>query len=186
MVNEIVIVSLGAGDAEQITVKALKQLNKSDVILCPSTILKGDVFSRSSEILKSLGVDNQKIESYHLPMSHDRSAALEVYQKVALYVVELYKSGLNVAITAEGDGGFFSSSQYISDIVSKMGIEVRRIAGVPAFIECAALANIHIANGNSPLIISPKLESTEMVSRAINDGSNVVLMKLSQSQNAIK
>ena len=184
--KEIIVVSLGPGDPELITLKGLRTLENSDVIFCPTTIIGERQLSRSTKIIEALGVDVSKIESYYLPMSKDRTETLEIYKQVANRCVELANKGLRVAVTAEGDGGFYSSSQYISEMIVSSGVEVRRISGVPAFIDCAALANIHIASGDKGLVVIPYLENVNKIEELLSDSVNIVLMKLSQSESNIK
>ena len=184
--NEILVVSLGPGDPELITLKGLRALQNADVIFSPTTIIGDRQLSRATAIIEALGVDSSKIESYYLPMSRDRAATIELYEAIANRCIELYKSGLRVAITAEGDGGFYSSSQYISEIITKNSISVRRIAGVPAFIDCAALANIHIASGDKEMVVIPHLNSVNRIEELLEERANIVLMKLSQSESNVK
>ncbi len=191
MDNTIKIVSLGPGDPEMITLKGLQTLQKAHKIFCPVTRSKaGKEISRSAEILTALGIDKSNIESYYLPMSTNREKTLEIYKEVANSCIEHYNSGENVVITAEGDGGFYSSSHYIQDLVTKLGYRVERVAGVPAFIDCASLAGVHVASGERPLEVIPFVESAERILDRIKPSAkyraNLVLMKLSQSENIIK
>ncbi|MFR9648961.1 MAG: precorrin-2 C(20)-methyltransferase [Rikenellaceae bacterium] len=190
MTNKIEIVSLGAGDPEMITLKALRSLQSAERIFCPVTRRAGKEVSRSAELLLSLGIESQKIEQYYLPMSHNREQTIEIYNQVAMHCIELCEQGQRVAVTAEGDGGFYSSSQYISEIITQKGGRIERVAGVPAFIECAALANMHVASGERPLEVIPSVASADVIlERVAPDAArraNLVLMKLSQSQEAIK
>ncbi len=190
MINNIEIVSLGAGDPEMITLKGLRSLESADRIFCPITRRGDKELSRSSDLVVSLGVDPSKIERYFLPMSHNRELTLEIYREVAERCMVLARDGERVVVTAEGDGGFYSSSQYISEIVTQNGGTVSRVGGVPAFIDCAALANIHVASGDRALEIIPSLESAEVILERVSleakRRANLVLMKISQSQQAIK
>ena len=97
-----ICVSLGPGDPELITLKALKALQKVDVIYCPATILKERVVSRSLDIMLEVGVDRQKIELFHVPMSKERSGAEEAYLAVAKRIHDAYKNDKEVAFVAEG------------------------------------------------------------------------------------
>ncbi len=190
MAADITIVSLGPGDKEMITLKALHTLEGADKIFCPIT-RRGEVeLSRSGDMIRSLGIDPAKIEHYYLPMSHDRELTLKIYNDVAMRCIDLSQQDLKIVITAEGDGGFYSSSQYISEIIASENIKVKRIAGVPAFIDCAALASMHIASGERALEIIPSLTSVnrivDRVAPNAENRANIVLMKLSQSQEVIK
>ena len=97
-------ISLGPGDPELITLKALKALNAVDVIFCPGTKSgEGRMKSRALDILRQLEVDETKIRLFQVPMSRDRQEALCAYDRVCGEVLELVRSGKSVGITAEGD-----------------------------------------------------------------------------------
>lgn len=188
--KNIKVVSLGPGDPEMITLKGLRTLERAEIIFSPMTRKGSKELSRSAQMISALGIDSSIIEPYYLPMSLDRANTLEIYQEVAQKCIELYNQGKEVVITAEGDGGFYSSSQYIHEMIEQKGYQVQRIAGVPAFIDCAALAAIHIASGDKALQVIPFVENKSVILENINLNSprrmNLVLMKLSQSEGAIK
>ena len=95
-------ISLGPGDPELITLKALKALNAVDVIFCPGTKSgEGRMKSRALDILRQLEVDETKIRLFQVPMSRDRQEALCAYDRVCGEVLELVRSGKSVGITAE-------------------------------------------------------------------------------------
>ena len=62
MEGQIFGISLGPGDPELITLKALKALNAVDVIFCPGTKSgEGRMKSRALDILRQLEVDETKL-----------------------------------------------------------------------------------------------------------------------------
>ena len=90
-------ISLGPGDPELITLKALKALNAVDVIFCPGTKSgEGRMKSRALDILRQLEVDETKIRLFQVPMSRDRQEALCAYDRVCGEVLELVRSGLQL------------------------------------------------------------------------------------------
>ncbi len=178
----ISFVSLGPGDSELITLKALKTLQQSDCIFCPTSRGK----SRSGDILRALPLDPSKIYTYELPMSKDRLAAQQSYREVAERVIALRAQGRRIAITAEGDAGFYSSSQYIKDILEEKGYDTERLSGVPAFIDCARLMGIHLASGEQALEVIPHVATPARLLDSLREGKNIVLMKISQSEAVIK
>lgn len=187
MANTITIVSLGPGDPELITIKGLKTLQKADVIYSPSTLLKsGKTSSRALDILLSLELSRDKIRLYNLPMSKDRSLAISAYDAVAQLAKEDYKKGLNVAITAEGDSGIYSSSHYVIDQLKGEGLPVDKVAGVPAFISAGALAHLHIVKQEEELHIVPGIISQKELQSKLANNAVLVLMKASQCEEDIK
>lgn len=187
MANTITIVSLGPGDPELITLKGLKLLQGADVIYSPSTTLKsGKLSSRALDILVSLGIEKTKVKLYDLPMNKDRSLAIQAYNSVSDLALSDYKKGLKVVITAEGDSGFYSSSHYITDNLKQEGIEVDKIAGVPAFISAGALAHLHIVKQEEELHVVPGILTKEELLVKIEANHVVVIMKASQCESVIK
>ncbi|MFI3278327.1 MAG: precorrin-2 C(20)-methyltransferase [Rikenellaceae bacterium] len=187
MNNKITFVSLGPGDPELITLKGFRILKESDVILCPATKgSDGELLSRAKDIVEALGVDISKVECFVVPMSRDRRETLLRYEDVARKAFELQKSGLKVAITAEGDAGFYSSSQYVEEFVWGLGGESCRVAGVPAFIDCARRANTHVVNQDSSFEVMARVESAEALLCEMSKDKSIVLMKISQWEAAIK
>lgn len=185
--NPVTFVSLGPGDAELITVKGLKILMQADIIFCPSTNTPmGNVSSRSREILLELGIDEAKISLFNVPMDKDRLPAIRCYEKVAVKVTEYYKAKYKTVIVAEGDAGFYSSTHYICDNLTLNEIPTERVAGVPAFIACGALANIHIVKQEEELDVIPGIITAEDLKKRINTKRSIVIMKPSQSEQIIK
>lgn len=185
--NKIVFVSLGPGDPELITLKGLRALQSADVIFCPATTKDGaQMLSRSQNIVTTLGVDTEKLSSFIVPMSRDRAKTLEAYAALAQKAVESVEMGLKVAITAEGDAGFYSSSQYIEQMLWEMGMKTERIAGVPAFIDCACKAQTHIVNQDSSFEVMARVESAEQLLASMSQNKSIVLMKISQWEESIK
>lgn len=180
-------VSLGPGEAELITLKGLNILKNSDCIFCPATLDKeGKRSSRALDILTELGISQNKLSFFHVPMSKDRSLAIEAYNKVSQEASEAYGRGLKVAIVAEGDAGFYSSVHYVFDTLKDKDIPVKHIAGIPAFIASGALAGIHIVKQEEELNVIPGVISAQSLKQKIEEGKTVVIMKVSQCQEAVE
>lgn len=181
-----VCVSLGPGDPELITLKAVRRLQKVEIIYCPATRSEGKTLSRAKDILDELGIDEHKIRLFPVPMNKDRTLAEKVYSAIASDIDKCYQTGQSVAFVAEGDAGFYSSVHYISDRLEGMGVSVEHIAGIPAFIACGALAGIHVVKQDERLSVFPSTTSAEEIMMEVEAGRSVVLMKLSQQKDTIK
>lgn len=182
MSDAVVIVSLGPGDPELITCKALKALQQADVVFCPTT----DTSSRAMDILVGLGISEDKVERFGVPMSKERKRALAAYEAIADRIAQRFGSGDEVAVIAEGDAGFYSSVHYISDNLRLRNVPTRKIAGVPAFIACGALANLHIVKREDELVVIPGTSARDTLRQHMEAGRTVVVMKPSQCEAAVK
>lgn len=187
MSHHITFISLGPGDPELISLKGLKSLQAADFIFCPSTSMpSGKTSSRASDILVELGVDQSKLILFDVPMSKDRSLAIDSYRRVSDEIASLYQKGNEIAVTAEGHTGFYSSSYYIEEDLRARGILTRQIAGIPAFIACGALANMHIVKQEEELNVIPGVISFEQLASKLKTNTALVIMKASQCESVIK
>lgn len=186
MTYPIYFVSLGPGDPDLITVKGLKMLQQADEIYCPATLAKeGKTFSRAADMLRALGIAGPAIRPFLLPMDKDRTLAWRAYDTLFTDVSHAFHTGKQTVVVAEGDAGFYSSIQYVYDKLLAAGIEVKRIAGVPAFIAAGALAGLHIVKQEESVVVIPGMLSTEELSEKMKEGSVIVVMKLSTCTEAI-
>jgi len=187
MSDHVTFISLGPGDPELITLKGLKALQKADIIFCPATSMpNGRTTSRALNILSDLEIDQSKIKLFNVPMSKERSLAISSYQAVTYEITLQYKEGRNIAVTAEGHAGFYSSSYYIEENLIRQHIPTQQIAGIPAFIACGALANMHIVRQEEELNVIPGIISYEELERKLSENKTLAVMKGSQCEDVIK
>ncbi|MFT4222849.1 precorrin-2 C(20)-methyltransferase [Dysgonomonas sp.] len=187
MYHSVQFISLGPGDPELVTIKALKALRQADAIFYPATINSaGQTISRALDILVHLEIPSDKLYPFNVPMNKNRSLAIEAYEKASAKIGNEQQKGSKTAVVAEGDAGFYSSIHYIYDNLILKGIPVEHIAGVPAFIACGALAGIHIAKQEEELIVIPGIVTEEELSIHLQSGKTIVIMKVSQCCDAIK
>lgn len=180
MTYPIQFVSLGPGEAELITVKGLKTLQQAEIIYCPATLNKqGQYISRAADIVRELGLPESRIQPFTLPMSKDRTEAWKAYDVLFGKAREAYLDNKHIVIVAEGDAGFYSSIQYIYDKFTSYKIPVQRIAGIPAFIAAGTLAGMHIVKQEEKIIVIPGTATEEELSKKIEQGYVIVIMKLS-------
>ena len=181
MTGNISGVSLGPGEPELITLKALKVLQEADVIYCPGTQAK----SRARDILEALPIKMDRVRLFHVPMSKDRTLANQAYDAICAEIADLVTMGKNVAITAEGDSGFYSSVNYMFDKLACMGLPISTIAGVPAFIAAGAISGLYIVKQEEKLVVLPGIVTAKELATLLTDGHVVVIMKLSQCTEEI-
>jgi precorrin-2/cobalt-factor-2 C20-methyltransferase len=178
----VIFVSLGPGDPELITIKALKALQEADKVFCPA-VGSG---SRSAAILSAFEIAPEKIRTFVVPMSEDRSAAVEAYTDAAHNIAEAHGAGRKVAVAAEGDAGFYSSSDYIAEMLTEADIPMTHIAGVPAFLACGALAGIPVVRLNETLEVVPGTITVGSLAAKLTEGKTVVIMKASRCEAQLK
>lgn len=179
MNGKITGVSLGPGEPELITLKALNVLKNSDVIFCPGTVDKEGVKkSKSREILAQLPLKQSVIRYFYVPMQKDRSGANQVYDEICNEIAVLTKDGKKVAIVAEGDACFYSSANYMFEKLVETGHVVDMVAGVPAFIAAASSVGLHLVKQSERLLVVPGNITKEELQRSVSDRYTLVIMKV--------
>ncbi|MGYP000078602626 len=118
-------------------------------------------------------------------MSKDRTFANQAYDALCTEIASLVATGKNVAITAEGDSGFYSSVNYMFDKLASMNLPVTTVAGVPAFIAAGAISGLHIVKQEEKLVVLPGTTTAEELDALLSNGHVVVIMKLSQCTEEI-
>lgn len=177
--GKILGVSLGPGEPELITVKALKVLQQADAIFCPGTRNKeGEMKSRAMDILSNLPVEQAKIRLFSVPMSRKREEALKAYDQACEEMLALAEAGNCVAVTAEGDACFYSSANYMYEKLSRAGYPVEMIAGVPAFIAAGASIGLHLVKQQQRLLVIPGDILVEELLESIVAKRTLVIMKV--------
>lgn len=184
-------VSLGPGDPELITVKGFRALQQADVIFCPATVSlspegEEQLSSRAANIVAALGIDQERIVLFNVPMSRLRVSAQRAYERLSIDALRARKKGKEVAIVAEGDVGFYASIHYLYDRFVTQGIEVEQIAGVPAFISAGASAGLHVVKQTERLLVIPGTATAYELIRKVEEGVVVVIMKLSACQAEVR
>lgn len=138
-------------------------------------------------MLLSIGVRDSQLALYDLPMSKNRDGAQDAYGDVARAIIEERRGGSErqIAVVAEGDSGFYSSSAYIGDLLVSEGLELKQLAGVPAFIACNALLGGQLVCLEEQLRVIPGQATEFEWSEAWNSPHSIVIMKGSLCQDEI-
>lgn len=186
MMNVVTFVSLGPGDPEWLTLKALRLLKEADLVMIPATRgADGQVTSRAQDII-CMWTEPGHTRLYPLPMSHERKAALAVYDQIRRDAAEACRSGQRVVIAVEGDISIYASVYYVLEKLRSDGIPVAQCPGVPSFIAAASLAGLSLASQRERLVVLPGDADEPALEEWLQSGHVVVVMKLSQCADTVK
>lgn len=174
-------VSLGPGSVDTVTLGALKALQHAEKIYC----FESNGVSRAAEIIRLLDIEMSKVVTIDAPMSKERSKVNKVYDNVAETIVSDMQQGINVAVATEGDTGIFATTHYVMDRLTAMGIACMQISGIPSFIAAGGVACLHLVKQTERLMIIPGRTTSEEIEHLVDEGCNLVIMKLSMAYEAV-
>ncbi|WP_430817398.1 precorrin-2 C(20)-methyltransferase [Carboxylicivirga sp. RSCT41] len=174
-------VALGPGDPELITIKALKTLQRADVIYYPvTTNSKGIKSSMAMRVLGELELDGTKLKPVSVAMKYDRSEVNATYRQLAARCIQHAEAGEVVAVVSEGDIAFYSTFAYLIDDFNNAGINYEMIPGVPAFILGGSLSRQAICTQSDKVLVVPDLSSEAQLIEHVLSNETVVMMKVSK------
>lgn len=182
-------VSLGAGDPELITLKALRLLERADYIYSPSSLSpSGRKASKSRSIMLTLGIAEDKILNYDMPVNRERSGAEEAYQAVVEDIIRKLedKPQATIAVVAIGDAGFYASSAYIGEYLTAKAIPTKYHPGVPAFVASNALIGGQLVQLDEQLRVIPGEATRSEWDEAWQSKHSIVVMKGSMAEDEVK
>ena len=142
---------VGPGDPELITIKALRIMEKADVIACPA---KGASPGIAYQIAEQVYPEIAMKEILLLDFPMDKEDQSIVHQKAAEQLIVKLREGKSVAFLTLGDPALYSTFSYISEIIRAEGYQVEMVSGVTSFSAAAARLLISIASGDEPVLIT--------------------------------
>ncbi len=172
-------VSLGPGDADLITLKGLKTLQKADKIYYPGSLFKdGRKSSYSLSILNQYDLDEEKLQGFYLKMDLGRVQAKEIYETTFQQILVDCNNGLSIAIVSEGDISTFSSFSYLLEKIQAHKLDIQLIPGISSYLHLAAEIKIPLCLQNEKVSIIPRIQTKEELQEALDNFETVVLMKI--------
>lgn len=166
-------VSVGPGDPELITVKAINTIKNSGVIAFPGMEASNTMaYNIAAQIIPELS--NKTLLPVEMPMTTDKSVIDKAHNSAVAQIEEYLSKGENVAFLVLGDVTIYSTYTYLQEIVLSHGYETEMVSGITSFCAAAAKAGISLCEWDEELVIIP---SRHHMPDRFEDGKNYVLMK---------
>ena len=175
-------IGVGIGDPEDITLKAIRLIEESDVLILPK---KDPDKCRAYQIAKQNVANIESIETVALEfeMTKDRTISRENHEKIYETVKELVLSGKKVAFLTIGDPALYSTYSYIADLAGRDGIETCAVSAVSSVTACADSLGVTLCEGDEQLHIIP---GTKDIESALELDGTKVFMKCGKNMSLIK
>lgn len=175
-------VSVGPGDPENMTIKAVKLLEKTPVIAVPVTSSGQSLaFDIAGKVIDFTG---KTIAKVHFTMSRDSEVLKASREGIADKLQSYMDEGLDVAMVNIGDVSIFSTAAYIGEILNERGYETMMVPGVTSFCASAAEANMSLVEGDSRLTIASAGDDVDEILEL--DGTKIIMKSGKQLEAIIE
>ncbi|MBD5152425.1 MAG: precorrin-2 C(20)-methyltransferase [Oscillibacter sp.] len=146
-------VSVGPGDPELLTLKALCILQKCPIIAAPQT-KSGETLALDI-VRQAVSLEEKTVLPLYFPMGRDKSRWSAAHEQAAEEICARLDAGQDVAVPNLGDVSIYSTFGYLMDLLRQRGYEAVMIPGVPSFCAAAARLGTVLVSGDTPLHIIP-------------------------------
>lgn len=181
---KLTVIGVGPGDPELLTVKAVKAIEKADVILVPVK-KAGSTDSTALKISRSYIVDMSKVNYLHFPMinlEENKEIFDKAFKANADKVKAITKEGKNVVFLTLGDSMVYSTFSYISGYFDNISY----IPGIPSFVHGACATGVPLAIGTSSFCIINMTDNEEHLEEAFKLHDRIVVMKISANPEKLR
>ena len=156
-------IGVGPGDPELLTLKAVRKIKESDIILLPAAT-RESCHSYGIARLAVPEIDEKEIICRNFPMTRDTAALDAAHDAIAEEVLGWMRQGKKVAFLTIGDPTVYSTFTYIASRIRVAGGQTETISGIPSFCAAAARLGISLGDREEQIRIIPGSAAVRMVS----------------------
>lgn len=164
-------ISVGPGDPELLTLKAVRLIKEADVVAVPNIGHK----RQTAYTIAEAYLEGKEILDCSTPMTRDRSVVKAAYAEIADKLCSLMDEGKSIAYLTLGDVTVYSTYIYVHDIVRSRGYSSEIVPGVTSFCACAAKLGTALCEGPERLLVAPVMASD--IDDILDVPANKVFMK---------
>lgn len=147
-------IGVGPGEPELMTVKALKCLEKSDVIILP-TEPKEECYAYNTARAVYPDIDSKEIICMPFPMTKEKQELREIHNSIYGEIAALLAQGKTTAFLTIGDPSVYSTYNYIHKREKENGGAPVMVSGVPSFCAAAAALGISLGDNKQQIHVIP-------------------------------
>jgi precorrin-2/cobalt-factor-2 C20-methyltransferase len=146
-------IGVGPGDPDLITLKAVKILNRVDVVFAAAST--NNPHSLALSIARAHIPEATPVELLHFPMTRDRSATRRAWEANAQRMVSVLASGRDAGFLTLGDSLTYSTFGYLMKHVQAAAphIDVQAVPGITSYQAAASRLKTPLVEGEGSLMI---------------------------------
>jgi len=175
-------VGVGPGDAELMTLKAVRLIRENEVITVPGKVAEESAaYKIAVQSVPELA--DKVLVPIYMPMAKDRKQIEELHSIGAAQLKEYLDQGKNVVYLTLGDPTIYCTFSYLQHILEAEGYPVVLVSAVPSFCAAAARLKLPLTEWDEPLHVLPAVHKTD---DKLNQPGTYVLMKTASHMKEVR
>ena len=183
MKNKFIGIGVGPGDKDLVTLKAIKEIKKCDIVFKP--VVKKGKKSVAFQIIKDYISKKTKVVDLVFKMSKDKNKRKKYRMKLTEKVKEEILKGNRCCFITIGDPCLYSTYMYIVNNLKKDNIKIKTIPGITSYQSIFAKINESMALEEENFAVYPVNDNKEKIKKIIEVNDNIVFMKIKRNQKLI-
>ncbi|MEG1641848.1 MAG: precorrin-2 C(20)-methyltransferase [Synergistaceae bacterium] len=170
------VIGVGPGDKDQITIKALKEIEKADLVLTPHS--KTGKASVAEQVFRA-HLPQISTHSIVFPMSGSEKERDDALLKQLTEMEPLWKDAKNIVLPVIGDSSLYATGAYLYDVWKTLvpDIELALVPGIPAYSLATSIISSFLVLGDEILTIIPANKEIDKLKEALKISNTVALYK---------
>ena len=172
-------VGMGPGDPELVTVKAVRVLERADLVVVP--VMAADEVGRAEATVRA-HISHERLQRLVFALDDRGGVTAErsrAWAEAAKEVVKALQDKGSVAFATIGDPNIYSTFTYLADAVREQlpDVVVETVPGITAMQDLAARSGTVLCEGTESLALLPLTAGIEAFDEALTHFDSVVAYK---------
>ncbi|WP_432737154.1 precorrin-2 C(20)-methyltransferase [Maridesulfovibrio sp. FT414] len=170
-------IGVGPGDPDLLTVRAVKVLEKVDVVFAACST-KND-YSHSFDIASGFIRKDCEVVKLGYPMTRDEKVLREAWEKNCEIAYEFLSGGKSAAFLTLGDPLIYSTFGYMMQTMNRLypEVEFEVVPGITSFQAAAAKSRQVLVESGQNLLLTSGVADPERFAESLGTVDNVVILK---------
>lgn len=170
-------IGVGPGDSDLLTVRAVRVLEKVDVVFAASST-KND-YSNSLEIASEYINEKCQVVKLGYPMTRDKDILQQAWEENCRIAFEYISAGRNAAFLTLGDPLIYSTFGYMMQTMNRLypEVEFEVVPGITSFQAAAAKSRQVLVESGQNLLLTSGVADPEKFAETLDVVDNAVILK---------
>ncbi|WP_320175278.1 precorrin-2 C(20)-methyltransferase [Maridesulfovibrio sp.] len=170
-------IGVGPGDSDLLTVRAVRVLEKVDIVFAASSTK--NKYSHSLEIASEFVRDDCEVVKLGYPMTRDKDVLREAWEENCHIACDMLKGGKTAAFLTLGDPLIYSTFGYMMQTMKMMcpEVEFEVVPGITSYQAAAARSQQVLVESGQNLLLTSGVSDPEKFAKSLDNVDNAVILK---------